>query len=92
MSEIKGDDRARLELLYEWLCDPAFELLRRECEAEIYNRQADTLEYAKDWDQVMFNRGWCAALAYVRQLREMTENNLRNQDGEFDNDGSQEAI
>ena len=58
----------------EWLADPSFETLQKECAAEIYNRQCDTLETVKSWDEVMFNRGWCSALAFIMSLRDQREN------------------
>ena len=73
-----------------WLADPMFEVLKAELEAEIYQRQCDTLETAANWDVVMFNRGWCSALAYIRQLREVRENLTRNVEGQFDGPDSTE--
>jgi hypothetical protein len=57
-----------------WLADPSYEMLQNECAAEIYSRQATTLESAKNWDEVMFNRGWCSALAFIRNLRDIRLN------------------
>jgi len=75
----------------EWLADPSFEVLQRELEAEIYQRQCDTLERAADWDAVMFNRGWCSALAYIRNLREVRENMNKHEQGAFDAKGTAES-
>ena len=40
---------------------------------EIYQHQANILENAANWDQVVFTKGWCAALAYIISLRERTK-------------------
>ncbi len=72
------------ELFDDWLADPMFEAFRETLAAEIYKIQADTLESAPNWDTVCFNRGWCSALAYIRNMREMRENEKRAADGDFD--------
>jgi len=59
------------EQIDAWLADPVFKALQNELGREIYQRQADTLETSKNWDEVMFNRGWCSALAYIANLRQV---------------------
>ena len=76
------------EKLIDWLGEAGFEELQTVIAAEIYDRQATTLEDAPNWDTVVFNRGWCSALAYVSNLRNVYENIKKNDEGEFE-DGDQ---
>ena len=50
-----------------------WEMMAEELTKEIYQLQATLLESAASWDQVVFTRGWCKALAYVLSLRARTE-------------------
>jgi hypothetical protein len=81
-----------IEAIDEWLAHPGYEDFQRECHAEIYQKQSDILESARSWDEVMFARGWCAALSYVSNLRDIRENALKAERGDFQDEFYKEDI
>jgi hypothetical protein len=48
---------------------PEWDVLVEELRKEIYQTQANLLENSQNWDQVCAAKGWCAALAYLINLR-----------------------
>lgn len=56
--------------------------LLEELKQEIYQNQANVLENAQNWDQVVFMKGWCAALAYIINTRERTRIELEQADAD----------
>lgn len=79
------------DIIDDWLAHPGYEEFQKECLAEVYQKQADILETASSWDEVMFARGWCAALSYMANLRNIRENAARAELGDFEN-GHEEDI
>jgi len=51
---------------------PEWDTLKAELTRQIYQAQGNLLENAKDWDDVVFGKGWCAAFAYIINLRDNT--------------------
>lgn len=52
---------------------PEWDMLLDELKKEIYQHQANLLDNAKNWDSVVFTKGWCSALAYIVTLRDRTK-------------------
>lgn len=55
---------------------PEWETLMLELKKEIYQAQANLLQNAQTWDAVVFQKGWCSALAYIINTRETTKATL----------------
>lgn len=51
-----------------------WDILVKELTNEIYQHQANVLDNAKNWDEVVYTKGYCAALAYIINLRDRTKN------------------
>jgi hypothetical protein len=70
--DIEGDRRL-LESRLGMTGTPEWNDFIEELKKEIYQHQANILENAANWDQVVFTKGWCAALAYIINTREKTK-------------------
>ena len=63
-----------------------WEDLVEELKKEIYHQQSNVFDNAQNWDQVCFLKGWCAALAYIINLRDTTKLQLEQIEGGEDAD------
>lgn len=74
----KGD-MEYLNAMLELTSTKQWELLVKEVSGEIYHMQANCLEFAKDWDDVVRLRGYAQALAeYIVNLRDTVKTEIDN--------------
>ena len=56
-----------------------WDVLTEELKKEIYQHQANLLDNAKSWDDVVFTKGWCGTLAYIITLRQQAKTILEQE-------------
>lgn len=71
-------DKQYLDKLLTLTGTPEWKALCEELSKEIYQHQCNILESAQNWDQVVFTKGWCAALAYIINTRDLTKQVIEN--------------
>lgn len=71
-------DKEYLDQLLSLTGTSEWKALCEELGKEIYQHQSNLLENAQNWDQVVFTKGWCAALAYIINTRDLTKQVLEN--------------
>ncbi|MHA2067879.1 MAG: hypothetical protein ACXABY_26240 [Candidatus Thorarchaeota archaeon] len=62
-----------IRAMREMIETDGWRIYKEECEKEIYHLQADALE-AKDWDEILVNRGRAQQLAETCALEDVIEN------------------
>ena len=63
-----------------------WEMFINELAKEVYNNQANLLENAQNWDQVVFAKGWNACLAYIINTRDRITLEIQNAEGDTNAD------
>jgi len=65
----EGDQVLREQLL-GMTGTPEWKAFIAELSKEVYHNQANLLENAQNWDQVVYAKGWNACLAYIVNTRD----------------------
>jgi len=75
----QGDD-AYLKNMISLTANKEWGEFIEDLKSEIYQHQANVLESSDKWDQVVYTKGWCAALAYIISLRDRTKISLEQEE------------
>lgn len=69
MADQRQIDREFFEKMVSLTANHEWADFVKDLENEIYQHQANVLDSSQTWDQVVFTKGWCKALAYIISLR-----------------------